>query len=100
MNGFFAVTLTTVTADHREALQTLRPYPHFPIADSPCFHSHSLWSGSLRCQLVSSILNQVLPSRFRTSIRSAATSQSPELGDFCKLPIPMPPRSSLLVQPD
>jgi hypothetical protein len=37
----------------------------FP-ADSPCFHSHSLWSGWLRCQLESSISNRVLPSQNRT----------------------------------
>lgn len=29
----------------------------FPLAESPCFHSHSRWSCSLRCQLGSSISN-------------------------------------------
>ena len=37
-----------------------------PLADSPCFHSHSWWSGLLRCQLESSISERVLPSRCRT----------------------------------
>jgi hypothetical protein len=31
------------------------------IADSPCFHSHSLWSRLLRCQLVFSISNGCCP---------------------------------------
>src|SRR5580658_6584985 len=58
----------------------------FPSPDTPCFHSHSSWSSTLRCKLVSSFLKRVLPSQCRTdalrcgSARSAATSQSPELG--------------------
>jgi hypothetical protein len=68
----------------------LAPHPvsHFlfAIADSPCFHSHSVVKHLLRCQLVSSILKRVLPSQNRTELsfqkaRSATTSQSPELGD-------------------
>ena len=56
-------------------------------ADSPCFHSHSLWSCSLRCQLVSSISNGCCHlsaelSTFFQWARSPATSQSPELGEL------------------
>src|SRR4029434_5881176 len=36
------------------------------LADSPCFHSHSLWSGMPRCQLESFISKRVLPSQSRT----------------------------------
>src|SRR4029434_133832 len=36
------------------------------LADSPCFHSHSLWSGMPRCQLESFISKRVLPSQNRT----------------------------------
>src|SRR5512137_455333 len=37
---------------------------HFSVqtADSPCFHSHSVRSCPLRCRLVSSIFERVLPS--------------------------------------
>lgn len=65
----------------------LRPSLSSRIADSPCFHPHSRWSRSLRCQLGSSIYQRVLPSQYRTGrsvsgcARPAATSQSPELGD-------------------
>jgi hypothetical protein len=59
-----------------------------PFADSPCFHSHSSVEHLLRCQLESSISKRVLPSLCRTEsprfrdVRSAVTSQSPELGDW------------------
>jgi hypothetical protein len=50
---------TVLIADQREALGSLfwRPSLTAPTADSPCFHSHSLWSYLLRCQLVFSISN-------------------------------------------
>ena len=54
------------TTDRREANHVvLSPVA---IADSPCFHSHSVWSGWLRCQLVSSFSVTGLPSRFRTHV--------------------------------
>jgi hypothetical protein len=62
--------------------------PPFATADSPCFHSHSVWSCLLRCRLGFSILKRVLPSQKRTEFppcgrnRPTATSQSPELGDL------------------
>src|SRR5882762_7423369 len=43
------------------------PFP-FATAGSPCFHSHSLWSCSLRCRLGVHNLYRVLPSRYRTEL--------------------------------
>src|ERR1700677_1516383 len=61
--------------------------PSLPTAKTPCFHSHS-WSCLLRCLLVSSFFNRVLPSQNRTEasrfrdVRSRYSSQSPEPGDL------------------
>jgi hypothetical protein len=63
--------------------------PSLPTAKTPCFHSHS-WSCLLRCLLVSSFFNRVLPSQNRTEasrfrdVRSRYSSQSPEPGDLYK----------------
>ena len=62
----------------------------FATADSPCFHSHSLWSRLLRCQLVSSISNGCchlgaeLSVSLMRELVTAARSQSPEPGDLRK----------------
>src|SRR4030095_6416081 len=50
------------------------------LADSPCFHSHSLWSGMPRCQLESFISKRVLPSQNRT--------ESPPFPETLVLPRP------------
>jgi hypothetical protein len=61
--------------------------PSLPTAKTPCFHSHS-WSCLLRCLLVSSFFNRVLPSQNRTEasrfrdVRSRYSSQLPEPGDL------------------
>jgi hypothetical protein len=74
------------------ALNVLRPSPFlFPNRRLALLPFALLWSGLLRCQLVFSFSYRALPSRRRTgrfcssNVRSATTSQSPELGDLQKL---------------
>ena len=58
----------------------------FALAASPGFHSHSWWSNLLRCQLGSLLFNGCchlwveLSPPYWEAVRSAAPSQSPELG--------------------
>jgi len=59
---FFSHSFLPVLADRREAPQRPRVLLLFSgsfsaLAESPCFHSHSCWSGVLRCRLGSSISN-------------------------------------------
>ena len=57
---FLAVSPTKVTADQREAPRRpsvfLSKKGFFALADSPCFHAHSLLEHWLRCQLESFFL--------------------------------------------
>ena len=65
----------------------LTPLPSQPPT-RPASIRTLVWSSGLRCHLVSSFLKRVLPSQCRTErlsderTRSAAHSQSPELGDL------------------
>jgi hypothetical protein len=83
---FLVVPPFPLLADQREARH--RPVlGSLSLAESPCFHSHSRWSGLLRCQLGFSIQNGCchlgieLNVSVSGNLRSAVTSQSPELGD-------------------
>ena len=85
----FSVQRAIFDADQREA-HNLASFPFFPqSADSPCFHPHSRGVASSQVPFGVLDLKRVLPSQCRTptllspgTLGSAATSQSPELGDL------------------
>ena len=62
-NNFWGGSARSFAADQREAPRRppVSPFPRkgffFALADSPRFHSHSVWSRLLRCQLGFSIFN-------------------------------------------